>query len=76
MAGDIVNLEEKYGQITKNLDVHEYQVYELEYNLTLYDEETEIPNVDIENVWFHYQPGDVPKASATKLDPFRDMYDI
>lgn len=76
LAGDIVNLEEKYGQITKNLDVHEYQVYELEYNLTLYDEETEIPNVDIENVWFHYQPGDVPKASATKLDPFRDMYDI
>ena len=50
LAGDIVNLEEKYGQITKNLDVHEYQVYELEYNLTLYDEETEIPNVDIENV--------------------------
>ena len=76
LAGDIVNLEEKYGQITKNLDVHEYQVYELEYNLTLYDEETEIPNVDIENVWFYYQPGDVPKASATKLDPFRDMYDI
>ena len=44
--------------------------------MTLYDEETEIPNVDIENVWFHYQPGDVPKASATKEDPFRDMYDI
>ena len=76
LDGDIVNLEEKYGQITNNLDVHEYQVYELEYNLTLYDEETEIPNVDIENVWFHYQPGDVPKASATKEDPFRDMYDI
>lgn len=76
LAGDIVNLEEKYGQITNNLDVHEYQVYELEYNLTLYDEETEIPNVDIENVCFRYQPGDAPKASATKLDPFLDMYDI
>lgn len=75
-AGDIVNLEEKYGQITNNLDMHEYQVYELEYNLTLYDEETEIPNVDIENVYFRYQPGDAPKASATKLDPFLDMYDI
>lgn len=76
LDGDIVNLEDKYGQITNNLDVHEYQVYELEYNLTLYDEETEIPNVDIENVWFRYQSGDVPKASATKEDPFRDMYDI
>lgn len=76
LAGDIVNLEKKYGQITNNLDEHEYQVYELEYNLTLYDEETEIPNVDIENVYFRYQPGDVPKASATKLDPFYYMYDI
>ena len=47
LAGDIVNLEERYGQITNNLDVHEYQVYELEYNLTLYDEETEIPNVAV-----------------------------
>ena len=44
--------------------------------MTVYDKETEIPNVDIENVWFRYQPGDVPKASATKLDPFCDMYDI
>lgn len=44
---------------------------------TIYAEEgTEITDVDIENVWFDYQPGDVPKASATKLDPFCDMYDI
>ena len=44
---------------------------------TIYAEEgTEITDVDIENVWFNYQPGDVPKASATKQDPFCDMYDI
>lgn len=75
-VGDISELEKANEGDKKFLDVHEYQVYEVVYNLTVYDKETEIPNVDIENVYFRYQPGDVPKASATKLDPFYYMYDI
>ena len=75
-VGDISELEKANEGDKKFLDVHEYQVYEVVYNLTVYDKETEIPNVDIENVYFRYQPGDAPKASATKLDPFCDMYDI
>lgn len=37
---------------------------------------TEIGDVDIEGVSFNYNPGDAPKATAYKCDPWYDQYDI
>ena len=33
-------------------------------------------NIDIEGVKFNYNPGDKPEATAKKLDPWEDLYDI
>ena len=33
-------------------------------------------NIDIEGVKFNYNPGDKPEATARKLDPWEDLYDI
>ena len=35
-----------------------------------------IGNVDIEGVTFNYEPGDTPKATAYKCDPWDEQYDI
>ena len=35
-----------------------------------------IGDVDIEGVIFNYEPGDVPKATAYKCDPWDEQYDI
>ena len=35
-----------------------------------------IGGVDIEGVTFNYEPGDAPKATAYKCDPWKDQYDI
>lgn len=35
-----------------------------------------IGDVDIEGVTFHYEPGDAPKATAYKCDPWDELYDI
>lgn len=35
-----------------------------------------IGDVDIEGVTFNYEPGDVPKATAYKCDPWDEQYDI
>ena len=37
---------------------------------------TEIGDVDIEGVTFNYEPGDTPKATAYKCDPWDEQYDI
>ena len=37
---------------------------------------SEIGDVDIEGVTFNYDPGDAPKATAYKCDPWDDLYDI
>lgn len=37
---------------------------------------TEIGDVDIEGVTFDYNPGDAPKATAYKCDPWDEQYDI
>ncbi len=37
---------------------------------------SEIGNVDIEGVTFNYDPGDTPKATAYKCDPWYELYDI
>ena len=37
---------------------------------------TEIGDVDIEGVTFNYNPGDAPKATAYKCDPWDELYDI
>ena len=35
-----------------------------------------IGDVDIEGVTFNYEPGDAPKATAYKCDPWDEQYDI
>lgn len=35
-----------------------------------------IGDVDIEGVTFNYEPGDIPKATAYKCDPWDEQYDI
>ena len=37
---------------------------------------SEIGDVDIEGVTFDYNPGDTPKATAYKCDPWDELYDI
>ena len=37
---------------------------------------SEIGDVDIEGVTFDYNPGDAPKATAYKCDPWDELYDI
>ena len=37
---------------------------------------TEIGDVDIEGVTFDYNPGDAPKETAYKCDPWDEQYDI
>lgn len=37
---------------------------------------SEIGDVDIEGVTFNYNPGDAPKATAYKCDPWDEQYDI
>lgn len=37
---------------------------------------SEIGDVDIEGVTFNYNPGDKPKATAYKCDPWNELYDI
>lgn len=39
-------------------------------------ESKEIGDVDIEGVTFNYEPGDTPKATAYKCDPWDEQYDI
>lgn len=62
----------------KILDVHEYQIYEINYDLIVQQNEANsvIGDVDIESVTLGYNIGDAPKATATKLDPYSDLYDI
>lgn len=38
--------------------------------------QSSIGDVDIEGVTFNYEPGDVPKATAYKCDPWDEQYDI
>lgn len=46
--------------------------------MTATDESSQnsIGDVDIEGVTFNYEPGDVPKATAYKCDPWDEQYDI
>ena len=38
--------------------------------------DSEIGDVDIEGVAFNYNPGDAPKTTAYKCDPWNEQYDI
>lgn len=68
------------GTFTVIRDVHEYQIYNYTYDLkvTATDESSQnsIGDVDIEGVTFNYEPGDAPKATAYKCDPWDEQYDI
>lgn len=44
--------------------------------VTVSDSIGNIGNVDIEGVTFNYEPGDTPKATAYKCDPWDEQYDI
>ena len=44
--------------------------------VTVSDSIGNIGDVDIEGVTFNYEPGDTPKATAYKCDPWDEQYDI
>lgn len=48
------------------------------YSIDIPDNSTNavIGDVDIEGVTFNYEPGDAPKATAYKCDPWDEQYDI
>ena len=71
------------GSVHKNLIVHEYQVYQITYDLIVQaidggsQDEATINNAYIRNVKFAYRSGDTPQATAEVLvDPSLEEYEI
>lgn len=71
------------GSVHKNLVVHEYQVYQITYDLIVQaidggsQDEATINNAYIANVKFAYRSGDTPQATAEVLvDPSLEEYEI
>ena len=51
-------------------------LYDIKVTATDGSSKYSIGDVDIEGVTFNYEPGDVPKATAYKCDPWDEQYDI
>ena len=51
-------------------------LYDIKVTATDGSSKYSIGDVDIEGVTFNYEPGDVPKATAYKYDPWDEQYDI
>ena len=83
-VGDTDALEKAAsGSVTKHLDVHEYQVYHITYDLIVQaidggsQDKATINNAYIANVKFAYRSGDTPQATAEVLvDPSLEEYEI
>ena len=62
----------------RNADGTEVTIYFNEVTVNVNDgsSNTAIGDVDIEGVTFNYKPGDAPKATAYKCDPYEDFYEI
>lgn len=67
------------GSVHKNLVVHEYQVYQITYDLIVQENSqptNTIPAATIENVKFAYRSGDAPQATAEVTAADAEKYEI
>ena len=67
------------GTFTVIRDVHEYQIYDYTYDLTVQENSqptNTIPVATIENAKFNYQPGDAPQATAQVTAADAEKYEI
>ena len=80
LVGDLDALENAAsGSVHKNLVVHEYQVYQITYDLIVQENSqptNTIPVATIENAKFNYQPGDAPQATAQVTAADAEKYEI
>ena len=67
------------GTFTVIWDVHQYQIYDYTYDLTVQENSqptNTIPVATIENAKFNYQPGDAPQATAQVTAADAEKYEI
>ena len=67
------------GTFTVILDVHQYQIYDYTYDLTVQENSqpaSTITSAAVQNVKFNYQPGDAPQATAEVYNADADKYEI
>ena len=67
------------GTFTVILDVHQYQIYDYTYDLTVQENSqpaNTITSAVVKNVKFNYQPGDAPQATAEVYNADADKYEI
>ena len=80
LVGDLDALENAASEsVHKNLVVHQYQVYQTTYDLTVQENSqptNTIPVATIENAKFNYQPGDAPQATAQVTAADAEKYEI
>lgn len=67
------------GTFTVILDVHQYQIYDYTYDLTVQENSqpaSTVTSAVVKNVKFNYQPGDAPQATAEVYNADADKYEI
>ena len=67
------------GTFTKLLDVHQYQIYDYTYDLTVQENSqpaSTITSAAVQNAKFNYQPGDAPQATAQVTAADAEKYEI
>ena len=67
------------GSVNTNLVVHQYQVYQTTYDLTVQENSqpaNTITSAVVKNVKLDYQPGDAPQATAEVYNADADKYEI
>lgn len=67
------------GTFTVILDVHQYQIYDYTYDLTVQENSqpaSTITSAVVKNVKFNYQLGDAPQATAEVYNADADKYEI
>ena len=67
------------GTFTVILDVHQYQIYDYTYDLTVQENSqpaSTITSAVVKNVKFNYQPGDAPQATAEVYNADAEKYEI
>ena len=67
------------GTFTVIRDVHQYQIYDYTYDLTVQENNqpaSTITSAVVKNVKFNYQPGDAPQATAEVYNDDADKYEI
>ena len=67
------------GTFTVIWDVHQYQIYDYTYDLTVQENSqpaSTITSAVVKNVKFNYQPGNAPQATAEVYNADADKYEI